>query len=193
GPGGGGAGGEPPRRRPRSGSRARRPPRLSPDGDGRRFLREAGIPDDHARGGPRERARLGRVHFGGPGLGTGHGSRALKARRIVDLSHPIEAGMTTYPGLPGPALSDFLSRVASRSKYAAGTSVQSCRIELGGSAGSYVDAPVPRFETGADVAALELERLAGSRGLVFDATASGRGIGPELFGDAALAGMAALV
>lgn len=30
--------------------------------------------------------------------------------RYVDLSHPIEHEMTTYPGLPGPAISTYISR-----------------------------------------------------------------------------------
>jgi len=34
--------------------------------------------------------------------------------RIVDLSHVIEDGMVTYPGIPGPVVSDHLSRAASR-------------------------------------------------------------------------------
>jgi len=32
---------------------------------------------------------------------------------IVDLSHPIEDGMITYTGLPGPKIADHLSREAS--------------------------------------------------------------------------------
>ena len=101
--------------------------------------------------------------------------------------------MTTYPGLPAPALSDFLSREDSRSKYAAGTSFQIGRIELVANTGTYVDAPFHRFETGADVAGLDLERLAGCNGVVFDATRSGRAIGPELFAEAVLGGIAVLV
>ena len=50
--------------------------------------------------------------------------------RLVELSHPIEAGMVTYPGLPGPVLSDHLSREASRKIYAPGTSFQIGRIEM---------------------------------------------------------------
>ena len=34
--------------------------------------------------------------------------------RLVDLGHPIDAGMAAYPGLPDPAVCDFLSRSASR-------------------------------------------------------------------------------
>ena len=41
--------------------------------------------------------------------------------RLVDLSHEIIPGMKTYPGLPGPIVTDFLSREDSRSRYAEGT------------------------------------------------------------------------
>lgn len=34
--------------------------------------------------------------------------------RLVDLSHVIEEGMITYPGLSGPVISEHLSREASR-------------------------------------------------------------------------------
>ena len=34
-------------------------------------------------------------------------------RRIVELSHPVEHGMITYPGLPGPEIGDHLSREGS--------------------------------------------------------------------------------
>ena len=43
---------------------------------------------------------------------------------LVDLSHPITDGMITYPGLPGPAITDHLSREESRSRYAPGYEFQ---------------------------------------------------------------------
>jgi kynurenine formamidase len=59
--------------------------------------------------------------------------------------------------------------------------------------GTYVDSPFHRFETGGDLAALPLERLAGAAGLLFDATGPGRAIGPEPFHGRDLAGHAVLV
>lgn len=38
---------------------------------------------------------------------------ATRTARFVDLSHPIEAGMVTYPGLPGPVIEHHLTREAS--------------------------------------------------------------------------------
>ena len=43
-----------------------------------------------------------------------------RAMRLVDLSHPIEDGMETYPGIPGPVISDHLTREASRVGLRAG-------------------------------------------------------------------------
>ena len=41
--------------------------------------------------------------------------------RLVELSHVIRPGMITYPGLPGPALTPYLTREASRAQYEPGT------------------------------------------------------------------------
>ena len=34
----------------------------------------------------------------------------MNDRRLVELSHPIRDGMITYPGLPGPEITDHVSR-----------------------------------------------------------------------------------
>lgn len=79
---------------------------------------------------------------------------------LIDLSHPIESGMVTYPGLPGPLVSDFLSREASREKYAGKAEFNIGRIEMVANTGTYVDAPFHRFDGATDIAQLPLERLA---------------------------------
>jgi arylformamidase len=102
--------------------------------------------------------------------------------RFVELSHPIEAGMVTYPGLPGPVLSDHLSREASRANYAEGTTFQIGRIDMVANTGTYVDAPFHRFESGADLADLPLERLAMVPGVVVDAISRrSRALDADLF------------
>lgn len=111
--------------------------------------------------------------------------------RFVDLSHPIENGMTTYPGLPAPAISDHLSREASREKYAAGTTFQIGRVEMIANTGTYVDAPFHRFEEGIDVAGLSLERLSDREGVLVDAGPD-RAVGPERFAGRDLSGKAVL-
>ena len=80
---------------------------------------------------------------------------------LVDLSHTIEHGMTTYPGLPGPLICDYLSREASRAKYAPGVEFQIGKIDMVANTGTYLDSPFHRYADGKDLAALPLERLAG--------------------------------
>jgi arylformamidase len=113
--------------------------------------------------------------------------------RLVDLSHPIEAGMITYPGLPGPVLSDHLTREASRKNYAPGTTFQIGKIELVANTGTYVDSPFHRFEDRADVASLPLPQLAEVAGVVVDATGRGRALDAGLFTPMAVRGRAVLV
>lgn len=90
-------------------------------------------------------------------------------RKLIDVSHEVEAGMTTYPGLPAPAISDYLSREASPGRYSAGTTFQIGRVEMVANTGTYVDAPFHRFAEGGDLASLPLERLADLEGVVIDA------------------------
>lgn len=101
--------------------------------------------------------------------------------------------MVTYPGLPAPVISDFLSREASRSRYAEGTSFQIGRVDMVVNTGTYVDAPFHRREDGTDVAGLPLERLADLPGEVVPAEGSGRSIGPEVFEGRSLRHRAVLV
>jgi kynurenine formamidase len=110
---------------------------------------------------------------------------------LIDISHTVEAGMQTYPGLPGPVVCDFLSREASRGKYAAGTEFQIGKIELVGNTGTYVDSPFHRYAHGADLAALPLERLADLE-LIVVARQETK-IGPDAFRDLPLRGKAVLV
>ncbi|MEK7831711.1 MAG: cyclase family protein [Acidobacteriota bacterium] len=93
-----------------------------------------------------------------------------KLPKLIDVSHEVEAGMVTYPGLPAPAIYDHLSREAARGVYAEGTTFQIGRIEMVVNTGTYVDAPFHRFAEGDDLASLPLERLADLEGLVIDAT-----------------------
>ena len=114
-------------------------------------------------------------------------------KRLVDVSHPIEGGMVTYEGLPAPVVTEFLSREASRGKYAEGTTFSIGRVEMVANTGTYLDAPFHRFESGTDVAGLSLEKLADLVGILVDATDAGRAVGPERFDGLDLSGRAVLV
>jgi arylformamidase len=80
-------------------------------------------------------------------------------RRLVDLSHPIEDGMTTYPGLPVPDIRPFLAREASAERYAPGVTFAIDMLTFCGNTGTYVDSPFHRYRDGSDLAGLALERL----------------------------------
>jgi kynurenine formamidase len=117
----------------------------------------------------------------------------VKGGRLIDVSHPIESGMVTYEGLPAPVVTEFLSREASRGKYAEGTTFSIGRVDMVANTGTYVDAPFHRFEGRPDVAMLPLEKLADLEGVVVEASDAGRAVGPDRFDGLDLAGRAVLV
>jgi len=86
--------------------------------------------------------------------------------RLVDLSHLIEDGMTTYKGLPGPHICDYWTRAHSAAFYDDGATFQIGRIDMVANTGTYLDAPFHRYEDGADLAGLALEQLAALPGIV---------------------------
>lgn len=92
----------------------------------------------------------------------------MSPRRVVDLSHPIDAAIPMFPGLPAPEIAEHLSREASRAHYAGGTEFVIHRYSLIGNSGTYLDAPFHRYADGADLATLPLERLVDLPSLVLD-------------------------
>lgn len=111
---------------------------------------------------------------------------------LIDLSHVVEHGMQTYPGLPGPEIGEHLTREASRAHYEQGTEFSIGRIAMVGNTGTYLDTPAHRYADGHDLAGLPLERCADLRGVVVDVAAEGP-IGAEHFEGMALAGAAVLI
>ncbi|MDG4664804.1 cyclase family protein [Mycobacterium sp. 236(2023)] len=89
------------------------------------------------------------------------------ARRVVDLSHRIRAGLLTYPGLPAPVITPHLTRQESREKYAPGTEFAMDIITMIGNTGTYLDSPFHRYADGADLAGLDLATLVGLPAEVF--------------------------
>lgn len=123
----------------------------------------------------------------------------MGSERFVDVSHAVEHGVVTYPGLPAPKICDFLSREASRARYAPGTEFQIGSIEMVANTGTYVDSPFHRFKNGRDLAELPLESLADLEGIVIDKEmdvdrgGESRAIGPRSFEGYDLRGKAVLV
>jgi arylformamidase len=135
-------------------------------------------------------------HRGSRGIDTGQ-RRADAGARVVDLSHPIRAGLITYPGLPAPVITPHLTRAESREKYAPGTEFAMDVITMIGNTGTYLDSPFHRYADGSDLAGLELSTLVGLPAEVFhldDAWDSGRrGIGPDTLADRDVRGAAVLL
>jgi kynurenine formamidase len=118
----------------------------------------------------------------------------LEEKRIVDLAHVIEQGMTTYKGFPGPIICDFWERESTAASYDDGSSFQIGRIEMIANTGTYVDAPFHRYADGADLADLPLMSLADLPGMVVrHPWENGIEIGPAAFEGRDLAGKAVLV
>ena len=114
--------------------------------------------------------------------------------RIVDLSHVIEHGMTTYKGLPGPHICDFWTRDGSAANHDDGSTFQIGRIDMVANTGTYLDSPFHRYQDGADLSELKLESLADLPALVIRRPwENGIAIGPEAFEGRGVAGKAVLV
>ncbi|GAA3900705.1 cyclase family protein [Sphingomonas limnosediminicola] len=90
----------------------------------------------------------------------------IEEKRIVDLSHVIEHGMTTYKGLPGPAICDFWERESTAANYDDGSTFQIGRIDMVANTGTYVDSPFHRYAEGSDLSELPLPLLANLPGIV---------------------------
>ncbi len=113
---------------------------------------------------------------------------------VIDLSHPIRAGLVTYPGLPAPVITPHLTRADSRGKYAPGTEFAMDVITMIGNTGTYLDSPFHRYADGPDLAGLDLATLVGLRAEVFHLQDAGvRGIGPDSLAGRDLQGTAVLL
>jgi arylformamidase len=114
-------------------------------------------------------------------------------KTLIDLSHVVEDGLITYRGLPAPVIRDFMSREASRSLYAAGTTFQIGKIEMVANTGTYIDTPFHRYPEGSDLAGLPLESVAELEGIVFRAARGKRALDSELFQDTDIREKAVLI
>jgi arylformamidase len=78
---------------------------------------------------------------------------------VIDLSHAVVPGMTTYPGLAAPRLDVTVSREGSAERLATGVSFEIETLTLLGNTGTYLDSPFHYHADRADLAGLPLERL----------------------------------
>jgi arylformamidase len=135
-------------------------------------------------------------HRGSRGIESSPGNQRATTQ-VVDLSHPIRAGLITYPGLPAPIITPHLTRVDSRAKYAPGTEFAMDVITMIGNTGTYLDSPFHRYADGRDLAGLDLSTLVGLRAEVFHLTdawdETRRGIHAETLADRDPRGAAVLL
>lgn len=109
---------------------------------------------------------------------------------LIDLSHTIESGMITYPGLPGPVIGAHIGREESTAHYAPGTEFHIGRIDMVANTGTYLDTPFHRYADGVDLSGQPLGTLADLPGVCV--TAPGPAIGLETLAGIDPAGKAVL-
>jgi kynurenine formamidase len=130
------------------------------------------------------------AHRGGRGVEAETASK----RQIIDLSHPIRDGMVTYPGLPGPEISDHLNRAAAEEAYGPGVTFHIGRISMVANTGTYLDTPFHRYDGGSDLAATTPEHFAHLDGVVVRLAGSpGRAVDTAQLAPHDVAGRAVLV
>lgn len=78
--------------------------------------------------------------------------------RLVDLSHPVEAGMQVFPG--DPPVDSRLAASVPRDGF------QVAALQLGTHSGTHVDAPLRTVDGGSPVDELDLSRLVGTARIV---------------------------
>ncbi|MGO1068657.1 cyclase family protein [Lysobacter sp. CA199] len=113
--------------------------------------------------------------------------------RYVDLSHTIEDGLVTYPGMPPAHICDYLSREASREIYAEGTQFQIGRIDMVANTGTYIDCPSHRYADGKDLSQIGPEDCADLDAIVVRVAPDVRAIDDGHFRDLEVRGRAVLV
>ena len=113
--------------------------------------------------------------------------------RLVELSHAIRDGLVTVPNLPPPVIDEYLTREASRERYAPGTEFSIGRITMVANTGTYLDTPFHRYADGMDLADTPLERMVELTGVLVEATGRERAIGPDAFEGVDVCGRAVLV
>src|ERR1700737_1276409 len=111
---------------------------------------------------------------------------------LIDLSHTVENGMVTYAGLPAPVISDFLTREASRARYAEGTEFHIGRIDMVANTGTYLDSPAHRFAGDVDIATIPLQSVADVPAVILRVS-EGRAINATMLVGLSLRGKALLL
>jgi kynurenine formamidase len=110
---------------------------------------------------------------------------------LVDLSHSITEGLSTYPGLPVPHIFEHLDRAAAEAFYGPGVTFTIGMVTICSNTGTYIDMPYHRYADGHDLTGLPLERVADVPAVCIDCRGIER-IGPEHIASLELTGHAVL-
>ena len=102
------------------------------------------------------------------------GTAAAGPRHRADLSHVIEDGMITYPGLPVPQIRPESVSALGRASYAPGVEFAIGEVTMCGNTGTYLDSPFHRYPDADDLSELPLGKLAELDGVRVDVTGSGQ-------------------
>lgn len=112
---------------------------------------------------------------GNPPPGASWSTSAPRAkRRFVDLSHPLEEGVPTFPGFPTPVFTHYVSFEDSRTSIAQGREYAIDYVTFVAGSSTYIDAPRHFNHAGADIAAYALAELVDLPAIVIPVPAHGR-------------------
>ncbi|WP_437773325.1 cyclase family protein [Arthrobacter sp. KNU40] len=113
---------------------------------------------------------------------------------LIDLSHPLEHGVETFPGYPTPVMRHHITYEESHGQIAEGREFCADLITFVGGSSTYMDSPRHMDRHGNDIAALPLERLVDRPAVVVCAPSNGRReYQPEDFKELVLADSAVLL
>src|SRR5690242_19119458 len=127
-----------------------------------------------------------------PGTAWSEGMSATRPK-FIEVSHVIEPGMVTYPGLPVPEAKVIVDHDSSRARYQGKSEFLIASLHLCGNTGTYVDSPLHRYRGATDLAGLPLERVAHVPVRLFDERSLGRAVRSDLFKGADVRGAAVLI
>jgi arylformamidase len=85
--------------------------------------------------------------------------------RFIELSHPIEDGMSVFPGLPEPRIDALMDHDASRSHYEGKAEFYFGKVDMVANVGTYLDSPFHRYRDREDLCDLPLDKLAALPGV----------------------------
>ena len=79
--------------------------------------------------------------------------------KFIDLSHRITDGLVTYPGTPAVKIDAYMTRQEAADAFGEPAQALLDRITMLNISGTYLDAPLHRFDKGYTVADIPLEKL----------------------------------